>query len=576
MLDLGQAEKFFNSFHVLSRQTNRPIPFRLNPSQQAIMEACKQHVAKKRRMFVIFLKARRLGVSTWARLMLQAHVIEKEFADGLILGQQKITARALYEESHKLCKQLPLRKSAWKYTQAEINFWNIPSKISWQTAGNVVGARGLGFTILHATEAAYYINADVFPAVFSTVSDDPENVVIVETTPNGREGPGQAYYELWDASVRGETEYLTIFLPWHEDPDYVRDPQLAKDAPRDEYERYLMRDLKLPKERIAFFRQTLTSKCGGSLDRWRREFPGDSREAFEASGDPVFNFTDLHNCEKWSADTAYKQLEMDPLPGHKARVRENSQGRYVVYEQPQAGAHYFAGVMVGNADSSDKAMPEDDTLAMVIWNGETGVLAGRMHISLRQETATTSVYVFGCYFNRAMIACEDGGGGFGTRIFQELRDRARYPNQYKWKGRNDKIDPTRSSQSLGFTLTDYTRKMTLNTMLTSIRRGEAITSDSAFVEQMSSVQWTSNWRFEAVANFDEIFYAGALGWIARDQWHPKRCESYKSSLDEDMFELKGVHYKESHMSTEGGILTMSLQHHLDEMRRMEQRNGETD
>jgi hypothetical protein len=575
MLDLYQAEKFFRSFTVRDRQTNRPIPFRLNPSQQDIMQKCRDHMARRRRLFVIFLKGRRLGVSTWARFLMQAHLLEKEFADGLILGQQKITARALYEEAHSVCKQLPLKKNAWKYTQQEINFWKIPSKLSWQTAGNVVGSRGLGFTMLHATEAAYYINADVFPAVFSTVSDDPENVVLVETTPNGKEGPGQAYYDLWMASVAGDTEYLTVFLPWHEDPDYVRDPKLAKDAPRDDYEKYLMRDLKLPKERIAFYRTTLTSKCGGSLDRWRKEYPGDPDEAFNASGDPVFDFDAITLCSKWAKNTAFKQMELETAPGHKARARENSQGRFIVYEAPEPGAHYFAGVVIGMADKDDEGPPEPDMLAMVVWNGETGVIAGRVHIPLRQEFATNTVYAFACYFNRAMIACEDSHGGFGTRIFQELRDRERYPNQYKWKGRNDKADPTRSANSLGFTITDYTRNMMLNTLLTSIKRREAITSDEAFVEQMSSVQWSNSFRFEAIANFDEIFYAGALGWIAKDQWHPRRCEAYESAINEDPLELKGVNFKVSHMSTQGGILTMNLQHHLDEIRRMEENRDES-
>lgn len=572
MLDLVQAEKFFGSFTVRSRQTNRPIPFRMNPSQQRIMQACKEHMERKRRMFVIFLKARRLGVSTWARLMTQAHLLEKEFSDGLILGQQKITARALYHESHQIAKQLPLAKDAWKYTQEEINFWNIPSKLSWQTAGNVVGARGLGFTILHATEAAYYQNPDVFPAVFSTLSDDPENMVIVETTPNGKEGPGQAYYELWDASVHGDTEYLTIFLPWHEDPDYVRHPNMAKDAPRDDYEKFLMKDLKLPKERVAFYRATLKEKCGGSLDRWRKEYPGNAEEAFIASGDPVFNFDDLNHCGKWSTDVTMKRIELDVAPGHRARARHNSQGKFVVFEWPEPNAHYFAGVVIGHADKDDDGPPQSDTLAMVVWNGETGVLAGRVHLPLRQELATEAVHAFACYFNKAMIACEDGSGGFGSRIFQELRDRHHYPNQYKWKGRNDKVNPMRSSGSLGFTITDYTRRMMLNTVLTSIRRKEAITSDPAFTEQMSAIQWeTDAFRFEAIADFDEIFYAGALGWIAKDQWHPKRCEAYVSGMDEDLLnDFKGIPYKKSPFSTESGILVMSLQHHLDELKRKEQ------
>jgi len=572
MLDLYQAEKFFGSFTVRSRQTNRPIPFRLNISQQRIVDALKQHVARKRRPFAIFLKGRRLGVSTLARMFMQAHLLEKDFADGLILGQQKITARALFEEAHAIAKQLPINSKNWKYTQQEINFWKVPSKLSWQTAGNVVGSRGLGFTFLHSTESAYYVNADVFPAVFSTISDDPENIVFIETTPNGKEGPGQAYYELWEATVRGETEYLPQFLPWHEDPDYIRDPEIAKDAPRDEYERYLMRDLKLPKERVAFYRITLPSKCGGSLDRWRKEYPGDPEEAFIASGDPVFNFDDLNVCKKWSEGTDSQQMELEVYGRHQARGRENPNGRYVIYEEPQAGAHYFAGVIVGLADKNDQGPPQDDTLAMVVWNGETGVLAGRLHIPLREEFATASVYAFGCYYNRAMIACEDSQGGFAVRIYHELRDRKRYPNQYKWKGRNDKVDPLRSSQSLGFTFTDYTRRMALNAFLTAVKRREVVTSDEDFVDQMSSVQWENNWRFEAIANFDEIFYAGALAWIAREQWHPKRCESYQPGISDDPLELSGIDFKVSHMNTDSGILMMNLQHHLDEISRMEQRN----
>jgi hypothetical protein len=117
--------------------------------------------------------------------------------------------------------------------------------------------------------------------------------------------------------------------------------------------------------------------------------------------------------------------------------------------------------------------------------------------------------------------------------------------------------------------------MMLNTLLTSIKRREAITSDEAFVEQMSSVQWSNAFRFEAIANFDEIFYAGALGWIAKDQWHPRRCEAYESAINEDPLELKGVNFKVSHMSTQGGILTMNLQHHLDEIRRMEENRDES-
>lgn len=573
MIDLYKAEQFMRSLTVRDRATNRPVPFRLNPSQARMMEDCKKHVASGHRLFVISLKGRRLGVSTMVRNMMQAHLIEKSYSEGLILGQQATTAKALYEEAHKVAKQLPIKPSGWKYTQKEINFWNVPSKLSWQTAGNVKGTRGLGFTFLHGTEAAYYDNPDIFPAVFSTLSDDPENMGFIESTPNGMEGPGEAYWKLWEASVAGDTEYLASFLAWHEDPGYVRDPAKAKDAPRDEYERFLMKDLKLGKDRVAFFREVLQSKCGGKLDRWRREYPGTAEEAFETSGDPVFNFDQTTAAEKWSEGTKFEQIELDVNESqHQARAREKKDGRFVVFERPEASSHYFAGVMIGHGERAEGSPPEDDTLAMVVWNGETGVLAGRFHILLREEHATEAVYAFGCYFNRAMIACEDGNGGFGTRIFQELRDRRRYPNQYRWKSRNDKIDPLQSTQSLGFTITDNTRKQILHALKTSMLRRECIPNDPAFTEQMHSIQWENPWRFEAQAFVDEIFFAGALGWIARDQWHPNRCAGYKGSQPNDTFEdfLKQIPHQKTYYGAVDGIAVMNLQHHLDQVKQREQ------
>jgi hypothetical protein len=579
MLDLYQAEKFFERFTVRNRQTNRPVPFRLNISQKRIMEQCRAHTKKKRRLFVIFLKGRRLGVSTWARMLMQAHLIEKEYSQGLIMAQQKVTARALYEEAHGVAKQLPLPKDAWKYTQQEINFWNVHSTLTYQTAGNIVGTRGLGFTFLHASEAAFYENDDVFPAVFSTLSDDPENMGIVETTPNGKEGPGQAYYELWEASVRGDTEYLTSFLPWHDDPDYVRNPNKAKDAPRDDYEKYLMKELKLPKERIAFYREILHSKCGGSLDKWRRDYPSDPEEAFEVSGDPVFNFDDIRVAKEQSRLREFHLVELEMSRDGEKRVRavEHREGRIAVIEKPRPGEHYFAGVVIGHGDRQDTDSSNwDDTLAVVVWNGESGKLAARLHCVLRQESATDLVYKLGRYYGNAKVACEDGGGGFGSRIFQELRDRWRYTNQYRWKGRNDKANPSANATALGFSINEFTRRMMLTTFLTSLRRNEVELCDYAFAEQMSAAQWEGDYRFEAGAQFDEILYAGLVGWIAKDQWHPNQCHDYRSTQDESIFDeaLGRIAHQKSPFSTESGILTMRLRTPEDRMRKKELEDGQ--
>ena len=111
------------------------------------------------------------------------------------------------------------------------------------------------------------------------------NVVLIETTANGLEGPGEAYYQAWEAAVAGDNEFLPIFLPWWEDPAYRMPAEFADDAPRDEYERRLMNDIKhwrtgkkviIDKGQIAWFRETLSTKCEGILERWSAEGGGSS------------------------------------------------------------------------------------------------------------------------------------------------------------------------------------------------------------------------------------------------------------------------------------------------------------
>lgn len=573
MLDLYKAEQVMGRFKIRSRGQNRPVPFRMNPSQKKITERCIEHCRKGHRMYVIFLKARRLGVTTYVRGMCQCHLMQKEYADAIVMAQNAKVARSIYQDSIVLAKQLPLLPSEWKTTREETNFFTIPSKLSWNTANSVVGTRGLAYTHLHATEAAFYENSEVFTAVLSTLSDDPENMAFIETTANGTEGPGQAYHDLWQAAVAGENEFLPIFLPWHDDPEYVRPEIEAKDAPQGDYEKYLMKDLKLGRERIAYFRYALANKCSNRLDKWRREYPGTPEEAFEVTGVPVFGFDDV---------TTARATQEEPLDvveismakhrhGTQAKLEHRHGARFHIYEKPQQGAHYFMGVTVGAAGGPD----EDDSIAAVVWNGETGRLAGRFVDTLYPATASELICGFGTLFNMAMINVNQGEGGFGTQISQELRDRWHYRNPYRWKGRNDRVSSNRAGSTVGFSINDYTRKMLLNGFIAALQRDEVSPVDEMFLDQMPSAQWEAYYPFEAVAGDDDVLWAGLLGWIARSQHHPKKCESWTPSADTDLYDdaIKAIPHQKSPFATsmmrrgcleDGYTEGMTLQRHLDQ------------
>lgn len=576
VLEISRAVRFMEQFNIRSRGKNRPVPFRLNKSQENITEKFKEHTRRGKRLYAIFCKARRVGVTTYIRALTQCAMLEKPHSEAIIMAQLKSVAAAIYNESLKLAKQLPLGPGGMKHTQTLLEFPRIPSSLVWNTANSVKGTRGLAYTHLHATEAAYYEDAEVFTAVLNTLSDDPENMAFIETTPNGTEGPGAAYHELWEASVAGETEFLPIFLPWWEDPDYVMPVAGARGAPRDDYEKYLMRDLKLPPERIAFFRYALANRCQNKLDKWRKEYPGTAEEAFEVTGVPVFDFEDNTAVQK-QQQPPVDRVELKISRGRnalRAHAERHVHARFVLYEKPVPNCHYFMGATVG-AGGGD----EDDTLAAVVWNGETGKLAARFCDVLHPATASEAMTAMGIFYNRAMVCISDGNGGFGVQIIQEMRDRWRYPNPYRWKGRNDRVSSEDAGKSIGFSITDYTRKNMLNGFIAAMKRGEVIPCDDVFAEQMPNAQWEGYYPYEAYAGEDEVFWAGILGWTARDQHHPRRCTHIgptQPAVDEEYGRV--IPHQKSPFQTpiiRGGEIVdaeahgFTLQHHLDARDRRE-------
>ena len=94
------------------------------------------------------------------------------------------------------------------------------SQFTHHTAATVHGQRGLTSSFLHLTEAGFYPYSGAFTSLLNTLSKDPNNAALIETTANGMEGPGESYYQAWEAAVAGDNEFLPIFLPWWEDPAY--------------------------------------------------------------------------------------------------------------------------------------------------------------------------------------------------------------------------------------------------------------------------------------------------------------------------------------------------------------------
>jgi hypothetical protein len=482
---------------------------------------------------MIFLKARRVGLSTLATGLAQAHCIAHPGALARCIAQNAEVAAANFAMAcgfREDCKELypgapkPTKKTLiWPHSDGP------DSTFTHHTAATVHGQRGLTTSFIHMTEAAFYPYEGAFTSLMNTLSSDRNNAALIETTANGMEGPGEAYYQAWEAAVAGDNEFLPIFLPWWDDPAYQLPEEFALDAPRDEYEKFLMtgvkhwktgKRVKIGKSQIAWFRETLSAKCEAVIERWRQEYPSTPEEAFVATGNPAFTIEEMQFAEA-------AVVRIPPFQGRcsltsdqrHGELQKGTDGPLVIYETPQPGHHYFIGV--DSARGEESTLAPGDYAAMVCWNAETGDLAARYMSRVSPEELSLVAAALGYYFNNAMLNVELNNIGYVT--MRELRDRLHYPNQYIWRGRDDRVDRSKTGTAYGFETSDRYRRMMFSMFRNSLYRKEVVPKDRVFVDQMKKAKMDMGWRWNVAVGHDDVLMAGFLGWIAKEQNHQYVC-----------------------------------------------------
>lgn len=507
-------------------------PFVLRQQQAEVLEMFKEHLARRRRLFGITLKARRIGLSTLVTAVGQAHCIAHPGALARCIAQNAEVAAANFAMACSFredCRDLypgapkPTKKTLlWPHSDGP------DSQFTHHTAATVHGQRGLTSSFLHLTEAAFYPYSGAFTSLMNTLSKDPNNICIVETTANGLEGPGEAYYQAWEAAVAGDNEFLAIFLPWWDDSAYQLPEEFALDAPRDEYERFLMNDIKhwrtgkkvkLTKSQIAWFRETLSTKCEQIIEKWRQEYPSTPEEAFIATGNPAFTLEETQFAENAVVKISWRGQCVLSADSRHGELQKSLDGPLALYETPQKGHHYFAGVDTARGEES--TMAPGDYAAIVVWNAETGDLAARYASRVSPEEVASTAAALGYYFNGAMLNVELNNLGYTT--MRELRDRLFYPLQYLWKGRDDRADKSKQGQAYGFETSDRYRRMMFNLFRNALHRKEVVPKDRTLVDQMKKAKLEMGWRWNVAVGHDDVLMAALLGWIAKEQNHPTAC-----------------------------------------------------
>lgn len=255
----------------------------------------------------LILKGRQQGESTYVDGRFYHRTARKKGTSALILSHEGSATDHLFtmvKRYHDNVRGI-LQPEVDKSNTRQLIFGALGSDFKAATANNPDAGRGGTSQLIHGSEIAYWPYAyQIQDGAFQTIALLPGTEIILESTANGPKG---LFYEKCQQALRGEGDYILIFIPWFWQNEYERDVDVTF-TPTVEEEAYILANFSKPfpysstpitrasaLRKIAWRRATivdLSNEGGGNPDvgraKFRTIYPANPVEAFQASGAGLF------------------------------------------------------------------------------------------------------------------------------------------------------------------------------------------------------------------------------------------------------------------------------------------------
>ena len=524
MLNLDRVEQLLSRLRIRHRDRGVSVPFIFNPNQKQAMEKYKRWLEDGNPLRAICVKSRRVGFSKLTDGMLFCHAAGTPLVDDMIIAHDFKPAMDLFRDPVNWSKSLPFALPDATKSTIKFNHAGGESSLKVATAGAVSGGRGMTLAGLHMSEASRYRDPEAFTALLNTVSgEDPNSLVIIESTANGKSGIGETFFDYWRGAVEERNGFLPIFLCFLNDPACVRDEEEAEDAPASDIERELMsKPYFATKAQIAWYRYILESQCHGLQDVMFEEYPHNAEIAFQVSGDPAFSREELAMARKTvEKPKLIGQIEM--CGDQKAEFKQ-ARGPWHVWEEPDGHSWYYFGI------DAARGVEHGDFGVIKIINGHTGKCAARFSERVDPErllvASYAAIYWYGLHPNTVNVEIT---GMVGWPIYKGLREgrpdlgiRALSYVLHSWRPAKDDRQVGKSqSNAIGWETTHNSRERMIVAFRSAIRSKRRTILDELCIMQMENAQRSgSMFNFEVKRGHDDIFMGDMLAWICREDHAP--------------------------------------------------------
>lgn len=294
------------------------FPFIKNKAQEFVSEKIKKLREKnhgKKKLQLLILKGRQLGITTYACINNLDEVIVKKNLNTAIVAHKQTKQREIFKKVEYAFSQFPevIRLKNWLLFKKPKTRFQTASEIFLKTNSGIqvtLDSRSGTFQKVHITELAFRPDAEEM--ITGTLPSVPDEwgEIIIETTANGI---GNYFHQLRQDNYNNpDWEWATIFLGWWLAEEYKLDVE-------DTWE------LQLPNELLHLNNPMIDGTIlTEEQKRWYlsqykslgkqcfQEFPNTPEEAFLTTGDPFFDLEMVKQYARlpFTIDSEFKDLRI--------------------------------------------------------------------------------------------------------------------------------------------------------------------------------------------------------------------------------------------------------------------------
>lgn len=513
---LWNARFYIENFLYIRTKDSKLIPLKLNQAQKRLLQTVEQQRAAGKPVRIIILKARQLGFSTITEAMIFHRTATRENVNSLIVAHRDDSTSNLFKMSKQFLEKLPpaLKPMTRSSNAKEILFENperdpkrkaerpgLKSRIRCQTAGGSGIGRSDTIQNVHASEFAFWPGnkQETWVGIIQAVPAEPDTMVIIESTANGYD----EFQKMWEAAVKGESDFVPLFFPWYENREYRRKPEPGTEWTPEEQE--LQERYGLDGEQLAWRRWCIRNNCAGDVDKFRQEYPGNPEEAFLTSGRPVFD-PEKVNHRLRTVEEPMRRGDFEARPGEQPPYRfvERERGCVSIYREPEPGRPYVIG--------GDTAGEGSDFFTGQVIDNITGEQVAVLRHQFDEDEYARQMYCMGLYYNEALIGIEVNYSTYPVKTLANMG----YPKLYVRELPDTFTGGLK--KAFGWNTTAKTRPVAIAEAVQLFREEPELVADRETLKEMKVFQYNEVRRPEAMdGEHDDLVMALCIAWSIRGQ-----------------------------------------------------------